>query len=338
LTVTAETLEFTAAGGAKTFEVKSNTAWTITGHAGAAWITAVSPASGSGNATVSVTAGANASTTATRTATLTITAAGVTPRTVTIHQEKESSSGGVSVSALSAKWEIADSNSPYASFEFTEDGNYIVVENFDLDLKRSGIISKASLFKGGSLKIRSSESETNLPTIHFGTYQIEGNNIILEGFGLIEAISITAEEFSFSFTLDATGTKNQFVAGKADEPVSSSSRTDLLCRTWIVESFTIDGEVPDDDEIEEYDVIGKIVLFSKAGTYLVLGTDGEAGIAEWKWANAEETAFYFSWDNWEEDDDWEENIVTITQLTENSMIFEENYWFSHWVYYLTLKK
>ena len=121
--------------------------------------------------------------------------------------------------------------------------------------------------------------------------------------------------------LEATGMKNNFVAGKSDEPISSSSRTDMLCRTWIIQKVTdADGnEIYDDD-----DFLGSIVLFSKAGTYLVLygGEGGEAGLSEWKWANSEQTKLYYSWDNWE--DDWEKNnIVTITDLKSTSLVIEE---------------
>ena len=228
---------------------------------------------------------------------------------------------GVTVNTLSAKWEISDRNSPYASFEFNKDGNYIVVRNIE-GLRSASAISKVPLFKSNHLraaKTRSSESESNLSPLHFGTYRIEGNRIILSGFGLIEVTSITAEEFSFSFTLEATGEKNNFVAGKSEEPISSSSRTDMFCRTWIVETFTEDGEII--EELEE--IIGSIVLFSKAGTYLVLygGEGGDAGLSEWKWANQEETELYYSWDNWT--DDWSENIVTITDLTGTSLIIQE---------------
>ena len=251
-------------------------------------------------------------------------------------KDKESNSG-VSVNTISAKWEISDSKSPYASFEFNKDGNYIVVENVGMNSKSFNKSSTISLFKNNNLKAaitRSSESETNLSPIHFGTYKIEGNKIILSGFGLIEVISITVEEFSFSFTLEATDEKNSFVAGKSGEPISSSSRTEMLCRTWIVEKVTLNGETQSDSE-----EIGTVVLFSKAGTYLVLypEEEREAGLAEWKWANTEETKFYYSWKNWT--DYWEENnIATINQLNNNTLFFQENTpGGNEWVYHLSLK-
>jgi len=86
LRVTAKKLEFAVEGGTKTFEVKSNTAWTITGYTGTAWITSVSPASGKGNETISVTVSANPSKTDTRRATLTLTAQGISSKKVEIEQ------------------------------------------------------------------------------------------------------------------------------------------------------------------------------------------------------------------------------------------------------------
>jgi len=230
------------------------------------------------------------------------------------------SSSDLTVNTLSAKWDILDSNSPYASFEFNKDGNYIVVENDSADLRSLSTNSKSTLFKNNTVRAASTRSsDSNLSPIHFGTYQIEGNNIILSGFGLIEVISITAEEFVFSFTLEETGDQHGFVAGKSDEPISSSDRTNMLCRTWIIEHCTIGGE-----NFEE-GIVGSIVLFSKAGTYLVLyeGAGGVAGLSEWKWANQEETKLYYSWANWT--DNWSNNVVTITDLTTTNLVIQEGY-------------
>jgi hypothetical protein len=255
---------------------------------------------------------------------------------------------------ISAKWEISDNDSPYASFEFNKDGNYIVIEKDEEISLKSNLRtnSKQSLLKSNLTKtnMRSAKSDSNLSSIHFGTYKIEGNSIILSGFGLIEVISITNEEFSFSFTLESTREKSSFVAGKADEPISSSSKTDMFCRTWIGEKVTIDVNALSVEDIGYYeekygedwlikleqeeteDIKGLVALFSKAGTYLVLydGEEGDAGLAEWKWANKEETKIYYSWENWQED--WEDNIVTI-ELTNTSLIIHEK----RWVYHMILK-
>jgi len=248
--------------------------------------------------------------------------------------------------SISAKWEIQDSNSPYASFEFNKDGNYIVVMR-DAGQQQSKKLSK------GLMRVRSSAPDNSgLSPVHFGTYRIEGDKIILSGFGVMEVISITNEEFTFSFTLQSTGETNSYVASKAEEPIASSSRTEMLCRTWNLNNITIDVSQLSEEMINFYkaiyganwqteieklfnkDLNGAVVLFSRAGTYLVLydGEEGEAGLSEWKWANQQETTLYYSWDNW--NDDWSDNIVTIKELKTNSLVIQEG----ELLYHLTLKK
>ncbi|MDR2389048.1 MAG: hypothetical protein LBD89_04590, partial [Tannerellaceae bacterium] len=145
----------------------------------------------------------------------------------------------LSPNTISAKWEIAASTSKYASFEFNRDGNYIVVERVEGEnyavLKNSvGRNSSCSLFQKTATRKASTRasSDSGLSPIHFGTYKIEGDKIILSGFGIIDVISFTAEEFTFSFTLEATGKNETYVANKAADPISSTSRTDMFCRTW----------------------------------------------------------------------------------------------------------
>jgi hypothetical protein len=229
------------------------------------------------------------------------------------------------VDAISAKWEISDSNSPYASFEFNKDGNYIVAERVETDAERvettlqsSGASAGQPFIKSNSFRTagtRLSEPEQNSSPVYFGTYRIEGNRIILSGFGSIEIISMTDDEFSFSLTLEGTKEKTDFVAEKSDEPIAASSRTDMLCRTWVLERMTEDGEsIPAGGSMT--------VLFSRAGTYLVSYVyEGSTGLSSWKWANSQETQFYYSWEKWM--DDWNNNLVTITNLTSTSFSADE---------------
>jgi hypothetical protein len=267
----------------------------------------------------------------------------------------------LSPNTISAKWEIAGSTSKYAFFEFNRDGNYIVVERVEEEkyavLKSSvGRNSPCSLFQKTVTRKASTRasSDSGLSPIHFGTYKIEGDKIILSGFGIIDVISFTAEEFTFSFTLEATGKSETYVANKAADPISSTSRTDMFCRTWRLEKITIDeSDVSEEVKkhyIEKYGTdwkteaekketeenAGLIVLFSKAGTYLVLyaydDADEEAGLSEWKWANKEETEIYYSWDNWE--DNWTENIVQVKDLNNSTLKIQEG----GFLYHLTLAK
>jgi len=247
---------------------------------------------------------------------------------------------------ISAKWEINDPKSTYSSFEFSKDGNYIVIKNMNLSSNRSGFVISPEKLLGMETNENESAtraSDSNLSPIHLGTYKIEGDKIILSGFGTLEVISITAEEFSFYFTLEATGEKGQYQANKS-VAVASSSRTDMLCRTWIFDKITIDETLvsaKDKKElIEEYGQNWKAnfekemnqelkqsqvtVLFSKAGTYLVLYNGelgGESGLSEWKWANSEETAFYYSWDNWR----YTGGPVPIKELTNKRLVVQEEF-------------
>ena len=82
LSVSLNSLSFTAPGEQKTFAVTSNTDWTVSSDE--SWAT-VSPASGSNNGTVTVTTGAN-TTTSQRTATITVSGTGVTSQTVSVTQ------------------------------------------------------------------------------------------------------------------------------------------------------------------------------------------------------------------------------------------------------------
>jgi len=213
---------------------------------------------------------------------------------------------------ISEKWEISNSNSLYSSFEFTKDNVYIVVENINQVSKN--IHSLRSVFSKNSDEkqqtIRSSEgraansSESNLSPIHTGKYTINGNKITLEGFGVLNIISLTTEEFVFSFKLENSNNAFEYHSEKAGSTINESSKTTMLCRYWKVDKIS-------DPYIEEY-AIG--ILISKAGTYLCTYKDGSAGLAEWKWANKEETIFQYSWTNWESYGNAKISELTATKL------------------------
>jgi Viral BACON domain len=85
-----------AANSAGTFDITSNTSWTVTDNQ--SWLT-VSPTSGSNNVTVTVTAQENTSASA-RTATVTVSATGVPSRTVTVTQSGGGGGGGCAIPPL----------------------------------------------------------------------------------------------------------------------------------------------------------------------------------------------------------------------------------------------
>jgi len=244
------------------------------------------------------------------------------------------------------KWVISDSSSPYASFEFTEDGHYIVVENTadtSSESAKSSLLKPENVKASGRLSAKSyysivipmpsftspNSTSSDNDTIHYGTYTIEGNTTILSGFGTIEEANIVNEDFEFSFTLEATGEGYDFAARQAS-PFSSSAKTNLLCsKAWVIQRITVSGN-PGAYEYDYlnngiYDFInGTIVLFSKTGSYLVLRNDEEstavAALAEWRWTDGSETAFYYSGSNGTIDSP-DTQTETIDELTANSLVF-----------------
>ncbi len=128
LSVSPATVSLAAASGASgTFNITSNTAWTISDDG--AWLT-VSPVSGSNNSAVTVTAGsANTSATA-RSATVTISASGAPNQTVTVTQAGililTSSPSSVLLGSASGSNGIFNITSNL-SWTVTDDGSWLTV-------------------------------------------------------------------------------------------------------------------------------------------------------------------------------------------------------------------
>ena len=245
---------------------------------------------------------------------------------------------------INAKWKISNPNSIYASFEFNKDGNYIIVKNESVVKSATRLNSTTSkknfLSQFSRINVRAA-SESNISPIHFGTYSIEGNTIKLSGFGIVNVISITAEKISFSVKTESTGEILNYDADKAQNLIATSNRTEMLCRSWVLNKISIDvTSINEEDKnfyIEEYgsnwkamaekelndNRAGLTVLFSRAGTYLVTYTNEEPGLSEWKWANKEETAIYYSWDNWK--DNWTDYPVFIKELSSTTLKIQEEF-------------
>lgn len=193
--------------------------------------------------------------------------------------------GTLEKATISAKWVVSNS-SEYESFEFNESGNYIVVEN-------------------------TTTKSTNDKTIHFGTYEIINNKtIVLSDFGTFTISEINENSINFSIQLTSNPDNEIIINASKQEEMESSTNTDLLCRTWKLISIDEEDFAGAEDEI--------IVLFSKAGTYLVTLT----GLAQWKWKDEAETQILYSWD---EVPVWEEEVyVEIIELTNSTLkILEE---------------
>lgn len=191
-------------------------------------------------------------------------------------------------STISAKW-IVSNSSDYDSFEFNENGNYIVVKN-------------------------TTTKSTNDEVVLFGTYEITDNKtIVLSDFGTLNISKIDEDSISFSIELTNNSNNEITIDASKQEEMESTTKTDLLCRTW--EMVTVNGEPVAGTDME------LTILFSKAGTYFVSFADPEdendGGLAQWKWKNESETQLLYSW---EEDPVWEEEShVEIPELTSTKL-------------------
>jgi hypothetical protein len=161
------------------------------------------------------------------------------------------------------------------------------------------------------LPVQKSESETpsNLSPIHTGKYRIDGSTIVLEGFGVLNIITFTSEEFNFSFKLEDSEVIYECRAVKQENKIASTTRTDMLCRAWKFGNvINPENGMPD--------IVGGVGLFTKAGTYLAMYPDGTAELDEWRWADAEEKTMEITTHKWQA-----KEIVDV-ELTASTLKFE----------------
>ncbi|GHU96874.1 hypothetical protein FACS189483_01120 [Spirochaetia bacterium] len=171
------------------------------------------------------------------------------------------------IRTLDEKWNITSYGNRFVSFEFTNEGYYIVVE-------------------------KNNNPAQDDPAVHFGTYQIQNTNTInLANFGIVKIRSRSTDSIDFTVMLNADVLQREtaYRAEKA-EPITDSARTDLLCRIWQIQRQ--DGRTVTGTENE------LVVLYSKAGTYLTLYPDGQVELAQWSWKDDAETEFWYSWHEW----------------------------------------
>jgi len=172
----------------------------------------------------------------------------------------------VTQETLSAKWEVNhnDNNdtksvAEFRSFEFNEAGNYII--------------------------------EMITGAFYFGSYEITDDQTIqLEDFGTIIAELLDDEFFSFYLSLLDQQEELYIETQKAPE-MEVSDRTELMSQTWYL--YEYNEEQVEGTEME------LVVLFSAAGTYMVNylhpDAEGQGGLAQWQWKDAEEDVLCYSW-------------------------------------------
>ncbi len=167
---------------------------------------------------------------------------------------------GKNSNLLSEKWEILSPDAIYSSFEFNQDGNYIVLENDEYK------------------------------TVHFGNYEMTAKNIYnLIDLGIVKVANNNGKDVLFSFaTIDEPEKELNLTAAKS-EVISSSQKTDMFSRTWkLVETTSTISEV------------GDILFISDVGTYFFTTGSGERKHREpsqWKWYDEENNLFEYSHDD-----------------------------------------
>jgi hypothetical protein len=167
------------------------------------------------------------------------------------------------------KWNIVSRNSMFVSFEFTNDGNYIAVEINDNSIRDEQII-------------------------HFGKYIIQDRDTVdLTGLGIMKIKSVDNDNINFTFVLSTDALKKETAyEAKKTASAAESAETDLFCKTWKLQRLDGKRVTGTEDELT--------ILFSKAGTFLILYPDGKSELAQWKWKNAAENEFLYSYNNWKQ--------------------------------------
>ena len=199
---------------------------------------------------------------------------------------------------ISAKWLVAGTESGYFSFEFNKSGTYIVQ------------------------KIPTTTPDEKL--VYFGDYNIiNDKSINLADFGTLKIASITKDAFSFTISTPDNPSNNVLITTTKADEMPSTTKTDLLCRTWKMTKFNGEDVVGTEHELT--------VLFSKAGTYFVEianPLDGdEGGLSNWKWKDSNEVIMCYSWEGTPNCD----NVVEVLELTTSSLKIKE---VSDWGTYL----
>jgi hypothetical protein len=190
---------------------------------------------------------------------------------------------GLKPAVLTGKWIVSNETSKYASFEFTHEGDYIIVE-------------------------RSLETAQDDPVIHFGNYQIQDKMLVLDDFADLTVTGLSDVEIEFDFSL-GDYQESEVVVQKI-QPYADTEQINLVCKTWKL----IKRQEMETKNTEYEDTI----LFTKAGTYLVTYPNGDIGLAHWEWLDGEQKTFYYSWDNGETS-----GVVQIHELTSGSFIVED---------------
>lgn len=195
----------------------------------------------------------------------------------------------LTMETLNGKWIVSQDSSIFNSFEFNNSGYYIIL-------------------------IKIGKDSTALQGETYGAYQIIDNQTVkLANVGTLKLLSINNNNINFIMTLQQDPSIKITISATKAAQIPKSIRTDLLCRTWQLDSLNGKAVAGTLDELT--------ALFSYSGTYLVQWTNPADSIsnyaAQWKWKDSAESTICYSLDG--EPTCIGDNEVQILSLTINSL-------------------
>lgn len=206
--------------------------------------------------------------------------------------------------SLAAKYDVTDAKAAYKSFEFTNDGYYII-ETATVSEAKGNYSTRRPISKKASPRTRSTDNSVLFGTF---TYDITTETYTLDKVGTIRIVNTADGGYSIEI-VNSDGTTTTYTASKKDNVIADNDNTTQLCRSWnltyITETIRKDGEVvhtfsgtrdqwvayqnqpADEDDYD--DTILSQAIFTKAGTLVWIGKYqsgvSEAEVRFWKWQN-----------------------------------------------------
>lgn len=215
--------------------------------------------------------------------------------------------------SVSAKYNIASGG--ISSIELTASGNYVVTMSGAAGVPSS--LQQSNMMK--SMFVKAGGTRANDGYIMGKFVKISDTEFILEGFGSIVIDGAADNAFSIQVT-PSEGETYTLNAEKAAN-MSDSEMTKALCRTWNINTVTIKGTFngknfyegdmpaaqyiqnwdglnkafnkliesitgePDDEPLYEPELTPEQIIFTKAGSYMIITDDDKLAVFDWEWAD-----------------------------------------------------
>ena len=251
----------------------------------------------------------------------------------------------------SALYSITDANSAYKSVEFTASGNYVVTMKHAPKVPRR--IAAMNQFRFGFIPQHAGMTRNVIDDdIIYGTYTKNGDTYELEGFGTIVVNGGGSSAVSLDITT-TNGTKVT-VGAQQQQQYSSSTKTNMLCRTWKMGKVALHVAIPGYPAFDQtynswadfvrgylkmegyeegspyYESIYKEmmeespnqVIFTKSGTYVVFYSNKTLGVSTWKWVDENAGKARYSWDYQSINDPNESGAINI-DFVGNQLVITE---------------